>query len=87
MLQTALAAGSQIGSHASWIPLEETVRQRKTNPPEAGGSVASAVLSAEEDFELGQEFLDVFVRASERAVGFVVGCTLIGALWLAVELI
>jgi hypothetical protein len=37
----------------------------------------------EDDFELGGEFLDVFTRASERIAGFVVGCTVIGVVWLA----
>ena len=55
-----------------------------TKPAPAGrGSAVSAGLSAEEDFELGQEFLDVFTRASERVAGFVVGCTVMGVVWLA----
>lgn len=44
---------------------------------------ASACLSTEEDFEMSSEFVDVFARASERVAGFVVGCSLIAAVWLA----
>jgi hypothetical protein len=44
---------------------------------------ASACLSTEEDFEMSSEFLDVFTRASERIAGFVVGCSVIAAVWLA----
>jgi hypothetical protein len=42
----------------------------------------SATLSGEEDFELGGEFLDVFVRAGERVAGFLVGCMLIAGVWI-----
>ena len=41
----------------------------------------SAALSGEEDFELGGEFLDVFVRAGERVAGFLAGCMLIAGVW------
>jgi hypothetical protein len=41
----------------------------------------------EDDFELGREFLDVFTRASERITGFVVGCTVIGVVWLTFSIL
>jgi hypothetical protein len=51
----------------------------RLNPPQIA---ISAALSAEDDFELGGEFLDVFVRAGERVAGFLVGCMLIAGVWL-----
>jgi hypothetical protein len=42
----------------------------------------SAALSGEEDFELGGEFLDVFIRAGERVAGFLAGCILIAGVWI-----
>ena len=41
--------------------------------------------SAEEDFELAGEFLDVFHRAGERVLGFCVGCLAIAAVWMIVS--
>lgn len=87
MLQKALAAKSQIGPSHMILPLEENVRQRSMKPPKAGTSVAGAGFFTEDDFELGEEFLDAFTRASERVAGFVVGCALIGVAWLAFSLI
>jgi hypothetical protein len=42
----------------------------------------SAALSAEDDFEIGGEFLDVFILAGERVAGFLAGCILIAGLWM-----
>jgi hypothetical protein len=42
----------------------------------------SAVLSTEDDFELGGEFLDVFVRAGERIAGFFLGCGFVAFVWI-----
>jgi hypothetical protein len=41
-----------------------------------------ASLSTEDDFEIGGEFLEVFVRSGERIVGFLAGCMLIGGVWI-----
>ncbi|HEY6578077.1 MAG TPA: hypothetical protein VIY09_02025 [Rhizomicrobium sp.] len=43
---------------------------------------SGASLSTEDDFELGGEFLDVFVRAGERVAGFVAGCILVAGIWI-----
>jgi len=56
---------------------EETIARSVSSP-----FAVSAVLSAEDDFELGGEFLDVFVRAGERAAGFLAGCVVMVAIWL-----
>ncbi|HEX3431368.1 MAG TPA: hypothetical protein VHT03_10820 [Rhizomicrobium sp.] len=84
MLQKALALTSQAGP-SQLSSLEEKVQ--RTKPSRLRGSIASAGFSAEEDFELNEDFLDVFTRASERLAGFVVGCTLIGVAWLAFSLL
>ncbi len=42
----------------------------------------SAALADEEDFELGGEFLDVYIRAGERVAGFLAGCMLIAGVWM-----
>ena len=65
----------------------DKIRLLRSEPPKVRGSAAGAFFSAEEDFELGSDFLDVFTRASERVAGFVVGCTVIGIVWLAVSLL
>ena len=83
MLQKALAARPGIGPSVLSISLTKAGRQSRLEPPAPSGSAASAALSTEDDFELGSEFLDVFARASERVAGFVVGCTVIGVVWLA----
>jgi hypothetical protein len=85
MFQKALAATSRIGPLSN--PFTQSVRQSQIKPPAACGSAVSAGLSAEEDFELGGEFLDVFTRANERVAGFVVGCTVVGVVWLAFSLL
>ncbi len=36
---------------------------------------------AEDDFEMGSQFLDVFIRAGDRVVGFFAGSLIIVALW------
>ena len=65
-------------------------------PPEGGRHVSvpcghsasslplatGASLSTEDDFEIGGEFLDVFVRSGERVAGFLAGCMLIGGIWI-----
>jgi hypothetical protein len=81
----ALAARPQVGSALLSNPLRQIVGQP------AGSEIlkapcsfaASAFLSTEEDYEMSSEFLDVFARASERVAGFVVGCSVIAAVWLA----
>lgn len=83
MFQKALAARPGIGRSVLCTPFIETVRQTRPEPPARSGPAAGACLSAEEDFELSSEFLDVFTRASERVAGFVVGCTVIGIAWAA----
>lgn len=85
VLQKALAARPDIGRSVLFPPLMETVHQTRRMPPATSGSAVSAALSAEEDFELGSEFLDAFARASERVAGFVVGCTVIGVAWLVLS--
>ena len=85
MFQKALAARPGIGSTVFATP-SKTVRQTHIMPPAVTGFAVSAGLSTEDDFELGGEFLDVFTRASERVGGFVVGCTVIGVVWLAASL-
>lgn len=45
-------------------------------------TAVSASLSAEDDFELGGEFLDVSLRAAERIAGFCVGGLAVAALWM-----
>ena len=79
----ALAAKPQFGRPLISVPHREVVRRLRTEPSKRSCSVASAVLSAEDDFEIGGEFLDVFARASERVAGFVIGCMVIGIVWLA----
>lgn len=86
MFQKALAARPGIGPSALWTPSIKTVSQSKLEPPAPSGLAVSACLSAEDDFELSGEFLEVFMRASERVAGFVVGCTVIGVAWLAFSL-
>lgn len=67
----ALMAKPQPGS-ALLFPL-----RKPASPPLVIGA-----LSMEDDFELGGEFLDVFVRAGERVGGFVVGCMLVAGIWM-----
>jgi hypothetical protein len=68
----ALMAKPQPGS-ALLFPLGESAA-----PPLAIG----ACLSTEDDFELGGEFLNVFLRAGERVGGFLAGCLLIAGIWM-----
>lgn len=42
----------------------------------------SATLAEEDDFELGGEFLDVYLRAGERVAGFLAGCMVIAGIWI-----
>ena len=86
MFQKALAARPGIGKPVLWTPFMKTVRHNAPEPPAPSGSAASACLSAEEDFELAGEFLDVFTRTSERVVGFVFGCTVIAIIWAVFSL-
>ena len=80
----ALAARLGINRSVLSNPLgEDGSRDR----PPTSGPAASAGLSAEDDFEIGGEFLDVFIRASERAAGFVAGCTVIGLAWALFSLL
>lgn len=87
MFQKALAARPGIGFPVLWTPFMRMVRQTTPMSPAPSGSAVSACLSAEEDFELNSEFLDVFTRTGERIAGFVVGCTVIGVLWAAFSLL
>ena len=74
----------QIGPALFSNPPKERAEAR--NPRNAGPTAAcfaiSASLTAEDDFELGGEFFDVFVRAGERIAGFVAGCLAAGAIWM-----
>jgi hypothetical protein len=56
--------------------------ERNQSGLEPANFAISAPLSAEEDFELGGEFLDVFVRSGEHAAGFLAGCMLIAGVWI-----
>jgi hypothetical protein len=87
MSQKALAAKPHLGPSLHSNPREETVRQTRIEPPSVRVSAVSAGLVMEDDFELGREFLDVFTRASERITGFVVGCTVIGVVWLTFSIL
>jgi hypothetical protein len=84
MFQKALAAS--IGTAVLSPPFMKTARQPEIEPP-ASGSAASAGLSVEEDFELTREFLETFSCAGERVASFVVGCSVIAAIWLAVSML
>jgi hypothetical protein len=80
----ALTAKPQFQGTPPFYPLGLPGELRNTanfrlDPPHFA---VSAALSGEEDFELGGEFLDVFVRAGERVAGFFVGCMLIAGVWL-----
>ena len=86
MFWKALAARPGVGPSVLSISLTKAAPQSRIEPPARTGSAASAAISAEDDFELGSEFLDVFTRASERVAGFVVGCMVIGIAWLAFSL-
>jgi len=79
----ALAAKPQIGRPPFFSPHREIAHQLRTEPPKRSSSAVSVGLSAEDDFEIGGEFLDVFTRASERVLGFAVGCVVIGVVWFA----
>jgi len=87
MLQKALTANPGIGRSVLCSPFIETARQTSIKPRAPSGIPVSACLSAEDDFELNSEFLDVFTRASERLAGFVVGCTVIGIAWAVFSLV
>lgn len=41
-----------------------------------------ASLCTEDDFDLGGDFLDAFVRSNERIVGFLAGCVLTAGVWI-----
>jgi hypothetical protein len=43
---------------------------------------AGASLATEDDFELGEEFADVWFRAGERLVGFFLGFATVAAAWM-----
>ena len=85
MSSKALAASPRAGSTLVSNPLRHSVGQpaRSEFFQAPCPFSASACLSTEEDFEMSGEFLDVFTRASERVAGFVIGCSVIAAVWLA----
>jgi uncharacterized caspase-like protein len=83
MVQKALTRRPGIGRTVFRTPL--TARQTRPEPPARSGSAVSACLSAQDDFEFGREFLDVFTRASGRVAGFAIGSTVIGIAWLTVS--
>jgi hypothetical protein len=87
MFQKALAAKQNVGPSLYSSPRKEIVRQPCIRPLQARSSAVSAGLSAEEDFELGAEFLDVFTRAGDRIAGFVAGCTVLAAVWFFVSIL
>lgn len=80
----ALAANPQVGSAILSNPLRQIVGwPAESEILKAPCSfAASAFFSAEEDFEMSSEFLDVFTRASERLAAFAAGCAMIAAIWL-----
>jgi hypothetical protein len=84
-MSKALAVRPQVGPSLSH-PLRSIVRPT-IHPPVARGSTVSADLFAEDDFELGGEFLEVFTLASERISGFVMGSALIGIVWITFSLL
>ena len=81
----ALAAKPQFGSVLVSNPLRQILSQPAGSEAFTASCsfAAGAGLATEEDFEMGSDFLDVFTRASERIAGFVVGCSMIAAVWLA----
>lgn len=80
MLQKAPAAMLGIGQSGLSRPPAKRIDRSELVPPTTGFA-AGAVLSIEEDFELGSDFLLVFKGASERVAGFVIGCAAIGIAW------
>jgi hypothetical protein len=78
----ALMANPQLQGTRPYHPLGWSPRQDanfRLDPPQLA---ISAALSNEDDFELGGEFLDVFVLAGERVAGFLAGCLLIAGIWM-----
>lgn len=84
MTREALMAMRLNGLPLPLNPRREPAAQRTRMDTNLGPShfAISATLSAEDDFELNNEFLEVFIRAGERVMGFAVGCMVIAALWV-----
>jgi hypothetical protein len=84
MAREALMAERLNGLPLPLNPRREMSDQRARADINLGPShfAISAALSAEDDFELNNEFLEVFVRAGERVMGFTVGCMVIAAIWV-----
>jgi hypothetical protein len=82
--EKALIAKPFAGPFLFFNPLKKTAGEHNPADPRLVPSsfALSASLSAEEDFELAADFLDVFVRAGERVVGFLAGCGFLAALWM-----
>ena len=64
------------GSAVRWTRLEAQLVLSPT---------VSASLTAEDDFELGCEFVDVFLRTGERVLGFCTGCLVVAAVWMIIS--
>ncbi|HTT82333.1 MAG TPA: hypothetical protein VMF67_02520 [Rhizomicrobium sp.] len=80
----ALMAIPQLQRPRTFHPLDGAVDSRsdahlRLDPPHFA---ISATLLGEEDFELGGESLDVFVRAGERVAGFLAGSILVAGVWM-----
>jgi hypothetical protein len=80
----ALMANPQLQGTQPFTPLGRSFIPRSDADVRLDPSnfAISAALFGEEDFELGGEFLDVFVRAGERVAGFLAGCILIAGVWM-----
>jgi len=62
---------------------ENAVRRTRAVLPLVPSSLSlSASHSTDPGFELGGEYLDVFLRAAERVAGLCVGCLAVAALWM-----
>jgi hypothetical protein len=82
-MSEALMAKPQHLRTQPFNPLGRSVTRNDANSRQDPPNFAiSAALSSEDDFEIGGEFLDVFVRAGERVAGFLAGCILIAGVWI-----
>lgn len=64
---------------------ESTVRWTSPEAQLVLSPTISASLTAEDDFELGCEFVDVFLRTGERVMGFCTGCLVVAAVWMIIS--
>ena len=82
-MQEALMAKPQFQRTHLFLPLGGScdMRSNADTRLDPQNFAISAPLAEEEDFELGGEFLDVYIRAGERVAGFLAGCMLIAGVW------